>query len=64
MTVISRLSSDLPRLAKGDHMKTDIKVLHTSTKRVSKSGKAYVKVLVLITIGNNEFIEVFYVYES
>lgn len=44
-------------------MKTEIKVLHTSLQRTSKSGKLYKKVLVLITINGNEFVETFYVFE-
>lgn len=42
-------------------MTAKIKVLH-SKKKVSKKGKPYTKVMVLIEIGDNEFVETYYVY--
>lgn len=43
-------------------MTAKIKVLHTSEK-ISRGGKRYRKVLVLITIGKNEFLNTFYIFD-
>lgn len=43
-------------------MKAQIKVLHTKEGK-TKSGKSYTKVLVLITLGESEFVETYYLYK-
>lgn len=43
-------------------MKCNIKILHTS-ERVTRNGKPYIKVLCLIVINGNEFIQEFVVFE-
>lgn len=44
-------------------MKTSIKVLHTSKVRTAKNGRKYIKVLALVTIDSNEWIQEYYVFQ-
>lgn len=43
-------------------MKAEIKVIYTSEVKITKTGKEYVKVMCVITLGDNEFVKEFFVF--
>lgn len=45
-------------------MNAQIKVVHTSEVRTSKSGKRYRKAIVITTIDGNEFMDIRYIFEK